>query len=127
MALFVAVGCVAAIVHWGVAVFLVRGGSLGPLVANAVGWLVAFGVSFAGQSTWTFRGHGAPFWRTVGRYFLLSGGGFVINETTYALLLRWSAVRYDFLLAAVLLCVAGLSFVLSRVWAFRPNRRTSSR
>jgi putative flippase GtrA len=105
-------------VHWAVVVALVARGSWHPLVANVAGWLVAFGVSFAGHHHATFRGHGAPIGISVRRFFLVSAAGFAINETAYAMLLRWSDHRYDILLAIVLVAVAFLTYLLSRHWAF---------
>lgn len=116
---FIAVGCTAALVHWAVVVALVRMLGAAPLAANVAGWAVAFTVSFSGQSTLTFRGHGAPYWQAARRFFALSLGGFAINETAYALLLHFSPWRYDLLLALVLVAVAVLTYVLSRRWAFR--------
>jgi len=115
---FVAVGCAAAAVHWCVVVSLV--GRLGwhPLAANVLGWLVAFVVSFAGHHRLTFRDQAAPIATSVGRSFLVSAGGFGINEATYALLLAWSGQRYDLVLAVVLLAVSGLTYLLSRHWVF---------
>ena len=52
------------------------------------------------------------------RFFAISAGGFAVNESAYALLLHWTTLRYDLLLAAVLVGVAGLTYVLSRHWAF---------
>jgi putative flippase GtrA len=118
LAFFVAVGCCAAAVHWGVVVWLVSGHGWMPLVANLVGWLVAFGVSFLGHFSLTFRGHGAGWGQAVSRFFLVSAGGFAVNEATYAALLHWSGRRYDLVLAAVLVAVAGVTYVLSRHWAF---------
>ena len=89
-----------------------------PLKANLVGWLVAFSVSFLGHFSLTFRGHGAGWVQAASRFFLISAGGFAINEAAYAVLLRWSGHRYDLVLAAVLVAVAGVTYVLSRHWAF---------
>jgi putative flippase GtrA len=116
---FIVVGCSAALVHWSVVVTLVRLLGAAPLAANVGGWMVAFLVSFSGQSQLTFRDHGAPFWRSARRFFALSLGGFLINEASYALLLRWSPWRFDVLLALVLVGVAVLTYLLSRHWAFR--------
>jgi putative flippase GtrA len=118
--LFVAVGGVAAAVHWFIAVLFVRTAGWVPLAANAGGWAVALCVSFAGQSTLTFGDQGAPFWRSARRYALLSLGGFLANETAYAVLLQWTSWRYDLVLAVVLCGVAVATFMCSRLWAFRP-------
>jgi putative flippase GtrA len=115
---FVAVGCVAAAVHWAVVVAVVSQWGWQPLVANVLGWLLAFTVSFAGHHQLTFRDRQAPVWGSVGRFFVVSAAGFCVNEVTYALLLGWSGQRYDLVLAAVLLAVAVFTFLLSRGWVF---------
>jgi putative flippase GtrA len=123
LARFVAVGCTAAAVHFGVVVLLVESLGLGPLAANVAGWLVAFVVSFSGQWLLTFRGRGAPWQQALRRFFVVSLAGFLANEALYALLLRISTVRYDLLLAMVLVVVAVMTYLLSSRWAFRGKRR----
>jgi hypothetical protein len=49
---------------------------------------------------------------------LVSALGFCINESAYALLLHGSGLGYRTALAAVLLGVAVLTYLLSRHWAF---------
>jgi len=119
---FVIVGCAAAATHWAVAVACVAGAGWAPLAANVVGWLVAFGVSFAGHYRLTFRHHHAPLLRAAVRFFMVSTLGFAVNEATYAVLLRTTAIRYDVLLAGVLIGIAGMTFILGRYWAFRHSR-----
>lgn len=119
---FVIVGCAAAATHWVVAVLCVAGLAISPLIANVVGWLVAFGVSFAGHYRLTFRPQHAPLIRAARRFFVVSALGFAINESSYAVLLNITSIRYDVLLAGVLIGVAGLTFILGRFWAFRHNR-----
>lgn len=116
---FVIVGCAAAATHWGIAVACVDGLDLPPLVANVLGWLVAFIVSFSGHYWLTFRHQVKAFGVALRRFFLVSAGGFVINEASYACLLKATAIRYDLLLAAILIALAFLTFVVSRLWAFR--------
>jgi putative flippase GtrA len=116
---FIAVGCAAALVHWMTVVMLVRHSGAAPLAANVAGWAVAFCVSFAGQAGLTFRDQAAPLARSARRFLLVSLGGFALNEASYALLLHWSPLRYDLLLALVLVGVAALTYLLSRHWAFR--------
>jgi len=45
--------------------------------------------------------------------------GFGVNELAYAYLLHATAVRYDLLLAMILVALAVLTFILGRFWAFR--------
>lgn len=121
---FIAVGSAAAAVHWLVVVTLVGGRDWRPLVANVLGWLLAFTVSFAGHHRLTFGGHGAPLRSSALRFFAVSAGGFVVNETAYAVLLGWGVRRYDLALAVVLIGVAGVTYLLSRHWAFLRNERS---
>ncbi|QKD46277.1 GtrA family protein [Alicycliphilus denitrificans] len=115
---FIVVGCAAAAVHWCVATSLVALAGWPPLRANVAGWLVALGVSFTGHHRLSFRGHGSSIGRAGLRFFAIAAGGFLVNESAYALLLRWTSFRYDVLLAAVLVGVAGVTYLLSRHWAF---------
>jgi putative flippase GtrA len=118
IAFFVAVGCGAAALHWAVVVGLVSHAGWHPLLANVLGWLVAFCISFAGHHLLTFRGHGIGSGSAAARWFMVSAGGFAINEAAYAALLRWTAQRYDLLLAVVLLAVAAGTYLLGRHWVF---------
>lgn len=121
---FIAVGCAAAATHWLVAVACVEGFAAAPLLANLAGWLVAFGVSFSGHYQFTFR-HQKSVWHVAARrFFFVSAAGFLVNETSYAWLLHHTAIRYDVLLALVLIAIAILTFVLSRLWAFRRSSAT---
>jgi putative flippase GtrA len=123
IAWFVAVGCIAAAVHLGVVVLLVSGMGQLPLAANVVGWLVAFCFSFSGHWLLTFRAQQAPMWRAAARFFGVSLAGFAANELAYALLLHWTGLRYDLVLALVLVAVAVMTYVLSLHWAFQGNPR----
>ena len=118
LARFVAVGCAAAAVHFGMVVLLVEHAGAPPLAANVVGWLVAFVVSFAGQHRLTFADRSAPLMQAAPRFLAISAAGFATNEAAYALLLHVSAIRYDVALGIVLLAVAVMTYVLSSRWAF---------
>lgn len=115
---FIAVGCMAAAVHLAVVVLLVSGIGWPPLVANVVGWLVAFGFSLTGHRLLTFRSRRPPLWQAARRFFAVSAAGFCVNEVTYALLLRLSGWRYDIILAFVLVAVAFITYLVSSRWAF---------
>lgn len=119
---FVVVGTISALVHWLVVVALVSQFSLSPLLANVGGWLIAFAVSFTGHYQLTFRHHGTAALAAMRRFFALSAAGFLINETAYALLLAYTTINYEWLLAGVLIGVAFLTFVASKFWAFAPGR-----
>ncbi|TAG25318.1 MAG: GtrA family protein [Burkholderiales bacterium] len=114
---FLVVGAMAAAVHWLVVVGLVSQLGLKPLLANIIGWQVAFVASFSGHYLLTFRDQSAPLGRSALRFFGVSALGFSINESAYAvtLALGW---RYDWALLLVLMAVAVMTYFLSRRWAF---------
>ena len=116
---FIVVGCVAAATHWLAVVALVSTLRLDPLVANLAGWLVAFGVSFTGHYQLTFKFQRAPMAVAARRFFVVSAAGFSANQIAYAWLLHATTLRYDYLLALILIGIAGMTFILGRVWAFR--------
>ncbi|QAA92519.1 GtrA family protein [Pollutimonas thiosulfatoxidans] len=119
LACFIAVGSAAAATHWLVVVLAVSLGGLPPLIANIAGWLVAFGVSFAGHFRLTFRHQHAPMGLAARRFFAVSALGFGVNELSYAWLLHATDLPYDLLLALILIAIAGMTFILGRLWAFR--------
>lgn len=116
---FVATGCAAALTHWLVAVLCVSSLAMPPLLANVAGWLVAFIVSFLGHYHFTFKQQRGPWAGAAQRFFLVSALGFCINELAYAYLLHVTTIRYDILLAMILIALAVLTFILGRFWAFR--------
>lgn len=126
LACFVAVGTMAALTHWGVAVLLVSRLAWVPALANVAGWLLAFLVSFLGHHGLTFRQAHAPWPVAARRLFLISAGNFTLNEIAYVTLLRSTDLPYDGLLAGILIAQAVLTFLASRYWAFRSASHTEA-
>lgn len=122
---FIGVGCVAAATHWIVAIAYVDNLSFSPLIANVMGWLVAFLVSFTGHYRLTFRHQPKQLLVALRRFFLVSATGFMINEAAYAYLLQVTKIHYDVLLAGILIAIACLTFLVSRLWAFRHRTKIS--
>ncbi len=111
------VGVAAMAVHWCVVALLVPQG-LTPLLANIIGFCIAFNVSYFGHHHWTFASTEATkttLWRFLGVAVL----GFITNEAMYAALLRFTALDYRAALFIVLIAVAGATYLLSHFWAFR--------
>lgn len=114
---FGVVGVAAMATHWCVVALLVPFGIV-PLLANVIGFCVAFNVSFFGHHHWTFTSADSQK-ETFKRFLAVAVLGFVINESMYTVLLKLTALDYRIALAIVLVTVAGLTYVLSRCWAFR--------
>jgi putative flippase GtrA len=112
------VGCSACAVHFLVVISLVPLG-MNPLIANVVGFLVAFTVSYFGHKLWTFN-HGKS-GRSLLKFGVVALLSFLVNEGLFYLLLKFSSMRYEVALLLVLFLVALLTFILSKFWAFSEN------
>ena len=114
---FGAVGASAALTH--LLVFGVAQRWMAPEWANAMGFAVAFFVSFGGHRWLSFRDAGTGVGQSLGRFAATALLGFATNEAVFVLLLRGLGVPSWPALMAALLVAAGQTFVLSRFWAFR--------
>ena len=114
---FLLVGASAAATH--MLVFAMTQHLMWPELANALGFCVAFFVSFAGHRLLTFKDAGTSVTTSLGRFAATAIAGFASNELVFMLLLRarhWPALAA---LALALVLAAGQTYVLSRCWAFR--------
>lgn len=111
------VGIAAMATHWCVVALLVPLG-LTPLLANVIGFCIAFNVSFFGHHHWTFASSDEQK-NTFTRFASVALLGFITNEAMYALLLKFTPLDYRIALLIVLIAVAGMTYLLSRFWAFR--------
>jgi putative flippase GtrA len=119
LAIFVAVGCAAALTHLSVVALAVELTGLAPLAANVAGFGVAFFVSFGAHARWTFPISPERHAAARLRFFAVALTGFVINQGAYAGALHIFDARYYLpILAAVLLGVAVSTFLLSKLWVF---------
>lgn len=113
---FLVVGASAALTH--VLVFALTKDLMLPELANALGFAVAFCVSFVGHRWLSFQDTTTTLLQSLRRFAVTAVAGFVCNELVFMLMLRgfgWSDMS-ALLLALVL--AAGQTFVLSRFWAF---------
>lgn len=115
---FGTVGLLATLTHYACAVVAMRLG-IAPVLANGIAFGCAFGVGFAGHLRWSFREQHADFATALLRYAIVAFAGFALNQFLFASLADRSSLPPEVLLAAVLLFVAGLNFVISKWWAFR--------
>lgn len=118
---FTLTGGAATLVHLAIAMLLIRLGTA-PLISNAAAFTIAFLVSFWGHHRFTFAGHGTGTWRSLRRFVIVAGAGFIINELAFVLLLIFSAVSAEKSLFISTLTAAMCTFLLSRYWAFNLSR-----
>ena len=114
---FLAVGGAAALTH--MAVFALAQHRMWPELANALGFCVAFFVSFAGHRLLSFKDAGTSVRTSLGRFAVTALAGFATNEAIFVLMLRGLDVPALLALFAALVFAAGQTFLLSRFWAFR--------
>ena len=116
---FSVVGVVASITHYCAVILLVEGATFPPLLANIGGFMVAFGVSFAGHCLWTFSDRAIDKRVSLFRFLGTAVLGFCLNEALFFGLLRFTPIPYFIGLALVIGLVAVGTYFLSRFWAFR--------
>ena len=121
---FGVVGVTAMLVHLGSVSLLLVPLGLPPLVANVLGFLLAFQISHAGHRRLTFVAADAPVAQSRQRFFLVALSSFAINELLYAALLYFTDLDYRVALTIVLLAVAALTFFSARNWAFASEEQT---
>ena len=114
---FVLVGTAAALTH--MLVFALTQDQIWPELANALGFCVAFFVSFAGHRRLSFADSQTPLWQSLRRFAVTAVGGFVTNELLFVLLYRGFDWPSWLALFVALVAASGQTFVLSRFWAFR--------
>lgn len=114
---FIAVGSAAALTH--MLVFALTHSYMWPELANAIGFMVAFFVSFSGHRWLSFSDAGTSVGQSFGRFLTTALAGFATNEGVFILLLRALGWPSFVALFAALLFAAGQTFLLSRYWAFR--------
>lgn len=114
---FVLVGVAAALTHMGV--FAWAQLHLWPELANALGFVVAFFVSFTGHRLLSFSDAATSLGQSLLRFLGTALVGFATNELVFITLLRglgWPGLAALFVALTV---AAAQTFVLSRYWAFR--------
>ena len=114
---FGVVGATAALTH--MAVFALAQAHIWPELANALGFSVAFFVSFAGHRGLSFRDAGTSVGTSLSRFGVTALFGFASNEIVFMLLLRGLAWPAWLALMVALVFAAGQTYALSRFWAFR--------
>ena len=115
---FMAVGAIAALVHFLVVILLVEFFSFSPLIANFFAFLIAFCVSFTGQRLFTFANSSKTIRQSLLPYFIISLTSFICNELLLSLAIYLLHFPYQPALILVLLIVAIGTFFSSKYWAF---------
>jgi len=125
---FGSVGLLAAAVHYWVVIALVELAGIAPMRANVGAFAVAFWVSYFGHRHWTFSDtvatHAPGAHSSLPRFLAVALLGFCMNAILFYLLLQYAGWPYYVSLAVVVFAVAAMTYLLSRLWAFRRAVRT---
>jgi putative flippase GtrA len=116
---FGVVGVTAGTVHFSIVVFCVELGSLKPLVANVIAYMIAFQVSYSGHRYWTFRGTLAEHRVAFPKLLLVQTLTFIANESLFYLFMNFFHLPYQVALLIVLTILPITTFALSKFWVFR--------
>jgi putative flippase GtrA len=118
---FAMVGAAATAVHVGTALTAKQFGGLSPLEANLAGYCAAVGVSYLGNAWLTFRRPTRNL-AQFGRFLAVSLAALALNQALVYLLVERAGWPFWLALGPVVVMVPVLSFILSRLWAFRSPR-----
>jgi putative flippase GtrA len=115
---FAVVGVVATACHAGAALAAQHFLKLGPMSASLIGYVSSVGVSYLGNSLFTFRRpalHGPQFMR----FAAISLAGLAINQSIVFVATHLFGWPLKLALVPVVLIVPGSTFLMSKFWAFR--------
>lgn len=120
---FGVVGVAGLVVDTAVLYGLIHGVAAGPYSARVASFLAAATATWALNRTYTFKGdHPGPWWRQWLAFLGANSFGAVVNYTTYAALITWSALVADIpALGVAAGSIAGmfLNFAASKKLVFR--------
>ena len=114
---FLVVGTSAALTHW--VVLALSQTYMVAELANALGFVVAFWVSFGGHRWLSFRDARTSVPQSLLRFGVTSLAGFATNEFVFSALLRLLEFPLGLAWFLAAASAAAQTFVLSRFWAFR--------
>lgn len=115
---FAAIGVAATLVHLAVAMTASEVLGLVPLLANFAGYACAVSVSYLGHARLTF-GTPARDGRQFLRFATVSLLGLATSQAIVYGLADVAGLPFGLALAPALIIVPAMTFVLSKVWAFR--------
>jgi len=115
------IGLLATFVHMVIGFLLIQSGWQ-PLVANTLAFATAFLVSFIGHLRFSFANQDVGAASALRRFLVVALIGFGCNQAILVVLLSWGMISDTIALWISTGCAAILTFILSRIWAFRTRR-----
>ena len=129
---FGCVGIAASAAHFFAAIFFVEFQALEIWIANLIGFLAAFPVSYLGHAYLTFKaqryGRESSVTRQSMRRFLSTAMlGFTLNQSSVVIFADWLALPFRPVLFVTIISVAVLLYMLSKFWAFNETAKSRNR
>ena len=123
LARFGLVGVTCTVLHAGVAMAALKWLGASPVMANGVGFIVALGASWLGQTLYTF-GHAVSLGASA-RFVVVASSAALFSSVVVYALDHYTPLpdRGTVILAAI--AAACLSFALHSLWTFRQRARAS--
>lgn len=111
------IGVLAAITHYGIAIFLTNH-QVAAAWANLVAFVIAFWVSYFGHRYFSFEASEVSHQQTLPRFILVAVLGFILNESLLLIMLHFTKISIALGLPFIILLTAIFTFILSRQFAF---------
>jgi putative flippase GtrA len=115
---FGVVGVLTAVIHYSLLYIGVELLRLNPTLASSIGYPMAVIFNYLMHYSWTFA-EPVPHGRTLGRYLVMIGCGFILNGSVMYWGEQWLAWHYLITQAVALVAVVVWNFTLMNVWVFR--------
>jgi putative flippase GtrA len=117
LAIFGVVGIAATVTHYGAALLFVELFGISSQISNLIGFWIAFGVSYFGQSVITFRSR--PSLSNFSKYAALAIFNYLMSAGVLYLLERTLDVDYRVALMVIVILVPLVSYIISKHFIFR--------
>ena len=119
---FASVGVIATAVH--AVVYGFAGRLLEPMLANLLGFIVAFIFSYSGHFLWTFRAQtqGQQLHKAIAyqfRFLVVAVSGLMLNSVAVWVVTQWLQIDYLYAVVPMVLVVPVVTFALAKLWAFK--------
>lgn len=115
---FCVVGALTALIHYGLLYSLVELAGADATLASSVGFVAAVIFNYLMHYSWTF-GEPAPHGRTLWRYLVMIGCGFLINGGLMYAGVNWTRWHYLLVQTLAFVVVIMWNMIVSSRWVFR--------
>ncbi|MEO1920161.1 MAG: GtrA family protein [Paracoccaceae bacterium] len=115
------VGVAASILHFITAVVTMRVFGAPILLANLIGFIVAFGLSYVGHYKWTFQSsenHKV----SVPKFAITAVTGYLINNVVLIILISLTGVEHSVFILIAIAVSAAVVYLISSRWIFGGRR-----